>query len=59
MKELAKLMSQVIDAAQQNPKLVKVLCDVLGAVLKSSDPVEAGKRAALAAAAKQAYRAGR
>jgi hypothetical protein len=59
MKELAKLMSRVIEAAQKEPKLVKVLCDVLGAVLRSGDPVEAGKRAALAAAAKQAFRAGR
>jgi hypothetical protein len=59
MKELAKLLSKVVDIAQQNPKLVKPVCDVLSAVIGASDPVEAAKRAALAAAAKQAYRAGR
>lgn len=57
MKQLTDLLAKVVQAAQENPKLVKVLADVLGAVLNSSDPVEAGKRAALAAAAKQAYRA--
>lgn len=56
MKQLTDLLAKVVQAAQENPKLVKVLADVLGAVLNSSDPVEAGKRAALAAAAKQAYR---
>lgn len=56
MKQLTDLLSKVVKAAQENPRLVKVLADVLGAVLNSSDPVEAGKRAALAAAAKQAYR---
>jgi hypothetical protein len=56
MKGLASAMSRAAEAAKNNPELVKVLVDVLRSVLGSSDPVEAGKRAALAAAAKQAYR---
>jgi hypothetical protein len=59
VKELAKLLSKVVEIVQKNPKLVKPVCDVLSAVVGSSDPVEAAKRAALAAGAKQAYRAGR
>jgi hypothetical protein len=57
MKQLTDLLSKVVQAAQENPKLVKVLTDVLGAVLSAKDPVEAGKRAALAAGAKAAFRA--
>jgi hypothetical protein len=56
MKDLASAMSRAAEAAKNNPELVKVLVDVLRSVLGSSDPVEAGKRAALAVAAKQAYR---
>lgn len=57
VKDLAKVMSRAAEAARENPELVKVLVDVLRSVLGASDPVEAGKRAALAAAAKAAYRA--
>jgi hypothetical protein len=56
MKELAKLLTKTVEVAQSNPRLVRSLCDVLSAVLNAPDPVEAGKRAALAAAAREAYR---
>jgi hypothetical protein len=59
MKELAKLLSKVVDIVQQNPKLVKPVCDVLSAVIGADDPVAAAKRASLAAAAKASFRAGR
>jgi hypothetical protein len=59
MKELAKVFTRVVEAAKDNPELAKAVVNVLRAVLGADDPVEAGKRAALAAAAKAAYRAGR
>lgn len=57
MKELAKVLSRVAEAARENPELAKAVVSVLRAVLGADDPVEAGKRAALAAGAKAAYRA--
>lgn len=57
MKELAKVLSRVAESARENPELAKAVVSVLRAVLGADDPVEAGKRAALAAGAKAAYRA--
>jgi hypothetical protein len=57
VKDLAKVLSRVVEVAKDNPELAKAVVSVLRAVLGSDDPVEAGKRAALAAGAKAAYRA--
>jgi hypothetical protein len=59
VKELTKLLTKVVEVANSNPRLVKSLCEVLSAVIGADDPAAAAKRAALAAGAKQAYRAGR
>ena len=57
VKDLAKVFTRVVELAKDNPELAKAVVSVLRAVLGADDPVEAGKRAALAAAAKAAYRA--